>query len=103
LPTPEHTMSDCAGMLRVLGDQTRLAVVSQLFDHPLHVSEIQAQLGVEQSLLSHHLRVLRDAALVVAERDGKRVLYRVSRDVASRRSGGSLDFGCCRLTFNRTD
>lgn len=97
---PKANASDCAGMLRVLADQTRLAVVEQLLDGPLHVGQINARLGVEQSLLSHHLKVLRDAGLVLAERDGKAVLYRLAPQVAAVRRGRAIDLGCCRLSFD---
>jgi len=45
---------------------------------PQAVGELQSLLGVEQSALSHQLRTLRDAHLVVGERAGKRVIYRLT-------------------------
>lgn len=90
---------DCAELLKRLADPTRLAVVRLLLDGPRHVNELNAELDVEQSLLSHHLRVLRGAGLVESERDGKAVLYRLSPAVASRRRGQEIDLGCCRLSF----
>src|SRR5688572_15171792 len=65
----------CASLLKVLADETRLAVMEQLMAGPRHVGEINGPLAIEPSLLSHHLKVLRDAGLVTAERDGKQVLY----------------------------
>jgi ArsR family transcriptional regulator len=82
-----------------LADPTRLAIVAQLMEGPRHVGEINATLGVEQSLLSHHLRVLRDAHLVTAERDGKAVLYRLSRETRSAREGKAINLGCCLISF----
>lgn len=89
----------CSERLKVLADPTRLAVLRRLMDGPKHVGEINAGLGVEQSLLSHHLRVLRQAALVVAERDGKAVRYRLAPDVKHGRRGRGINLGCCTLTF----
>ncbi len=92
----------CAARLKTLSDETRLAVVRALMHGPRHVGELMQALDVEQSLLSHHLRVLRDARIVAAERDGKSVLYRlVSKTV----SGGGdartvLDLDCCRISFD---
>jgi len=94
----QATEVSCAAMLKVLADQTRLAVVEQLLDGPKHVGEINDTLGVEQSLLSHHLRVLRQAGLVEAERDGKQVLYRLSQE--TQRQGKALDLGCCLISFS---
>jgi len=86
-------------MLKVLADETRLAVVRQLLDGPRRVHELNEALGAEQSLLSHHLKVLRQARIVDAARDGKAVLYRLSPDVESRRRGKIIDLGCCSLSF----
>jgi len=89
----------CADLLKVLADDTRLAVVRQLMRGPKHVSEVNSALQVEPTLLSHHLKVLRDAGIVEAERDGKSVLYRLSPSVEAKRSGKGIDLGCCKLVF----
>jgi DNA-binding transcriptional ArsR family regulator len=89
----------CADLLKVLADQTRLAVVEQLLDGPRHVGEINAALHLEASLLSHHLRVLREAGLVTARRDGKAVLYQLAREVQVARKGKAINLGCCFLSF----
>ncbi len=88
----------CAGRLKALADETRLAVVRHLMKGPSHVGEIQSALGIEQSLLSHHLRNLRDAGIVESTRDGKAVLYRLLPGLDSSREG-IVDLGCCRLSF----
>ena len=92
--------NDCASALKVLADDTRLAVVEQLMEGPKHVGEINAALGVEQTLLSHHLRVLRDAGLVVSERDGKQVLYSLAKHVQGSRRGKAINLGCCKISFD---
>ncbi|MEX0717418.1 MAG: metalloregulator ArsR/SmtB family transcription factor [Planctomycetaceae bacterium] len=90
---------NCADLLKVLADETRLAVVRQLMDGPKHVGEINESLALEASLLSHHLKVLREAGLVVSQRDGKAVLYRLAPGVGSRRTGKAVDLGCCLISF----
>lgn len=92
----------CADKLKVLADTTRLAVVEKLLEGPAHVGELGAALGVEQSLLSHHLKVLREAGLVSAERDGKAVLYRVAPDTQRASRGKAIHLGCCRISFEPT-
>jgi ArsR family transcriptional regulator, nickel/cobalt-responsive transcriptional repressor len=89
----------CAKMLKVLADDVRLAVIEQLLEGPKHVGEINEQLGVEQTLLSHHLRVLREAGLVRSQRDGKSVLYRLAPAVEGARRGKAIDLGCCLISF----
>ena len=84
----------------MLADATRLSVVRELLEGPRHVGELNELVRVEQSLLSHHLRVLREAGLVEGERDGKAVLYRLAPDIS--RDGNSINLGCCRLSFEDT-
>jgi ArsR family transcriptional regulator len=89
----------CASLLKVLADDTRLAVVRQLMEGPKHVGEINESLQLEQSLLSHHLKVLREAGLVLSERDGKAVTYRLAPEMESARSGKAINLGCCLISF----
>ncbi|RCJ30077.1 ArsR family transcriptional regulator [Nostoc minutum NIES-26] len=90
---------DCSQRLKVLADETRLAVLKLLMNGPKHVREIKAVLGLEQSLLSHHLQVLRQAKFVIAQRDGKAVLYHLASEVEVT-TGNALNLGCCVLLFN---
>lgn len=90
----------CASLLKVLADDTRLAVVEQLMDGPKHVAEINEQLQIEQTLLSHHLRVLREAGLVESQRHGRGVLYRLAPSVRGSRKGRALNLGCCLISFS---
>ena len=91
--------TSCASRLKVLADETRLAVVEQLLGGPKHVGEINDSLRIEQSLLSHHLKVLREAGLVTSERDGKQVLYQLANPVRGKRKGRAVDLGCCMISF----
>src|SRR5947209_948240 len=73
--------SSCADKLKVLADPTRLAVIESLKGGAQHVGTLMKNLNVEQTLMSHHLKALRAAGLVVSERDGKAVLYRLAASV----------------------
>lgn len=89
----------CANLLKVLADETRLGVVQQLMNGPRRVAELKRNLGVEPTLLSHHLKILRQAGILESQRDGKSVLYRLAPAVESKRRGATLELGCCRLVF----
>ncbi len=93
----------CADLLKVLADETRLAVARELMRGERFAGDLCRSLEIEQSLLSHHLRILREAGIVESERHGKAVLYRLSPAVESKRRGDALDLGCCRLTFGGPD
>lgn len=88
----------CPELLKALADQTRLAVLLQLMHGPQHVQELNASLGVEQTLFSHHLKILRRMGFVTAERSGKGVLYQLASGVASEK-GDAINLGCCELKF----
>ncbi|MAE64284.1 MAG: ArsR family transcriptional regulator [Phycisphaeraceae bacterium] len=96
-----NASQDCAVRLKVLADPTRLAVLETLMEQSKHVGEINAELKIDQSLLSHHLKVLRDAGLVEATRDGKSVLYGLADGVEPRGATRAIDLGCCRLSFDQ--
>ena len=89
----------CVDIMKVLSDETRFAVLQRLLAGPLHVHEINEELGLDPTLLSHHLKVLREAALVTATRDGKQMLYGLSPGVRAGRDRRTLNFGCCKLQF----
>lgn len=89
----------CAQRLKVLAEAHRLAILRVLFTDPRHVAQINAALSLEQSLLSHHLRVLRREGLVESRRDGKAVLYQLAPGVQAQGSE-SINLGCCILTFS---
>ena len=90
----------CASVLKVLADETRLAVVESLLDGPKTVAEINDVLEVESTLLSHHLRALRDAGLVTRERHGRNASYALVPALLARRKGRAIDLGCCTLSFS---
>jgi DNA-binding transcriptional ArsR family regulator len=64
-----------AEVFRLLGDPTRLRIVFACLDRTIAVGDIAAELTLSPSLVSHHLRLLRSAHVVRAERQGKNVLY----------------------------
>ena len=61
--------------LRALADTTRLQVARLLVEGPFSVSEIQDVLGLGQSTVSHHLKVLADAGLLACRREGRLAWY----------------------------
>jgi ArsR family transcriptional regulator, nickel/cobalt-responsive transcriptional repressor len=91
--------SSCVELLKALADETRLGVVRELLRGERRVGELVDALGIEQSLLSHHLRILRDAGIVESERRGKAVVYRVAESAGLGAVGGGVDLGCCELRF----
>lgn len=74
----EVALERAVDILSCMAHPVRLAVLLRLHRvGPASVGELCEELGVEQSALSHHLRHLRATRLVEAERDGKRMIYRL--------------------------
>jgi len=69
-----------AEMFRLLGEPNRLSLVYACLDEPRSVQTLAADIDISMSLASHHLRLLRSARLLRAERRGKQVFY-VAADV----------------------
>jgi DNA-binding transcriptional ArsR family regulator len=83
---------------KVLGDKNRLAILKLLMKDRLPVGEIAGSLGIERTLVSHNLKVLRDEGLVTAERQGKEMVYSVA-DAIVLEKPETLDLECCQIRF----
>ncbi|MBQ1585699.1 MAG: winged helix-turn-helix transcriptional regulator [Ruminococcus sp.] len=71
---------ELADLFKVFGDSTRLRIMYAIADEELSVLSIAETLGMEQSTISHQLRVLRNNKLVRARRDGKQIYYTLDDD-----------------------
>ncbi len=63
-------MADVVRIFKALGDESRLRVVAALHGQRCCVCRLARTLDIPQPTLSHHLKILRDAGLVVGEKDG---------------------------------
>jgi ArsR family transcriptional regulator len=70
-------MKDMLKVFKALSDATRLRLVLLLMERDLCVCELVFILKMEQSRISHQLRVLRDADLVEDVREGRWMIYRI--------------------------
>ncbi|WP_022835868.1 ArsR/SmtB family transcription factor [Salisaeta longa] len=65
-------------LLKGFADETRLKILCLLRGREICVHEIVKALDVSQSAVSHQLRTLRDARLVVHRREGRHVYYQLA-------------------------
>lgn len=82
-----HEIEELAEIFKALSDPTRLRLIKLLSEcapgkcpGPLCVNALAHRVGVSQSAVSQHLRVLRQAGLVRGERRGYHVHYSLDRD-----------------------
>lgn len=71
----ENGLGLAAELFKVLGNESRLWLVRLLGGEPMTVSALTEATGMSQPLVSQHLRSLRQAGLVTAERRGKEMSY----------------------------
>lgn len=71
----EEEMNDLAELFKIFGDVTRIRILFSLFEAERSVNEIAEILDMTQSAVSHQLKILRQAKLVGARRDGKQIFY----------------------------
>ncbi len=74
VPTTEEFHS-AVGMLKLLGDETRLQVIWALLEGEHSVNELAEQVGAQPAAVSQHLAKLRLARLVRSRREGTRIFY----------------------------
>ncbi len=72
-----HKTDELAQVLKILAVGTRLRIIQILRGRTLCVGAIAAHLDVTQGAVSQHLRVMRDAALLIDEKRGYYVHYRL--------------------------
>ncbi len=80
----DQTLIEAAAIMKVLSDVNRLRVFSLLMEGDSCNCEMKEKLGLPSNLLSHHLRMLREAGLVSSRRDvkdGRWIYYAVDREM----------------------
>ena len=97
-----------SNICKALGDPKRIQILYALDEQPRNVSSLASTLDIPQPTISRHLAILRQRSLVVAERDGQMVIYRLAdrriidvldsmrtilRDSLERQSSALIDTG----------
>ena len=83
-PMPAEAADELASVFKALADPTRVAIVNRLAADECCVCDLTAAFELSQPTISHHLRILRDAGLVEAERRGTWAYYRVVPEAVER-------------------
>ena len=79
-----HDPDELARILKVLSVGTRVRIVHLLRGRALCVNALAARLDVTQGAVSQHLRIMRDAGLVIDEKRGYHVHYRLNEETLER-------------------
>ena len=76
----ELQLLQLAELYKMLGDSTRIRILDLLSRQELCVQDIAKGLTMNQSAISHQLRLLKQAALVKCRREGKSIFYSLADD-----------------------
>lgn len=73
----DDTLYYMSEFFRMFGDATRLKIINALMISEMCVCDISALVGMSQSVISHHLKILRQARVIKFRREGKIVYYSI--------------------------
>ena len=76
----EDELYDLAELFKIFGDSTRIRILYVLFESEVCVCDLAEMLHMNQSAISHQLRVLKANKLVKFRREGKTVFYSLADD-----------------------
>ncbi len=76
----EDELSDLAELFKVFGDSTRIRILYDLINGEKNVTEICADLEMNQSAISHQLKLLKSSKLIGSRREGKQMIYFLADD-----------------------
>ena len=71
----EDELYDLAELFKIFGDSTRIRILYVLFESEVCVCDLAEMLHMNQSAISHQLKILKQAKLVTGRREGKSVIY----------------------------
>ena len=104
--TPRPNATEVARWFHALADAVRVQIVELLSHKERCVCELEQVLGIAQSRLSFHLKVLKDAGLLADRKEGRWMYYNLERDTLDQiasytksvkpgKHAGSCTLACC--------
>src|SRR5262245_63707580 len=83
-PAPAADLSTIVTLFKGLADPTRLRMVAAMVERPRCGQDLAAEVGIAPATVSHHLKVLEKAGLLVETRQPPYVFYKVDLDALQR-------------------
>ncbi len=76
----DHSVQEISEFFSVFAQETRIKLISLLSISPLSVGEIGRALRMNQTTVSHQLRILKDRRIVASTRRGKEIVYAIASE-----------------------
>lgn len=87
-----------ARILRALGTQSRMQIIEILKEGPIDVGDLALRMGISQSAVSQHLKILKEMELVLDQRHSYFISYSLNPEALSRLE--EMFDAVCRITYN---
>lgn len=84
LEIQEWQAQGLAGFFKIFGDATRIKILFALLSSELCVGELAEVLNMNQSAISHQLRIIKESGLITSRREGQMVIYSLADDHVKR-------------------
>ena len=78
--TTDDILFDVAELFKVFGDSTRIRILYALYEKERNVNDISNALNMNQSAISHQLKILKTNKLIKSRRQGKTIFYSLNDD-----------------------
>lgn len=95
-----ESFEQSAKLLKKLSSGSKLDVIRFLLKGERAFKDIQDELKIEQSLLSHHLKELRDLQFLKSSKIGRKTIYSINTQYY-KKDEAAIDLGCCKLQFEK--
>jgi len=83
---------DFETVFKALGENTRIRIVKLLSVKPMYVCELESVLEMSQPRISQHLRILKQAGLLLMKKEGQRAVYSLNESAFEGWINGFTDF-----------
>lgn len=94
----DQAIRDITEFFSVFSHETRIKIISLLSISPLSVGEIGRALKLNQTTVSHQLRILKDRRIIIGNRRGKEIVYAISNQGIN-----EILFQAVKATESRTE
>lgn len=87
----KNSLKNMSSFFYGFSDDTRLKIIILLSIKPLCVGEIQSVLDINQTTISHQLKILKSLNIVACDRDGKKMFYYIKNSSIENVLNASVD------------
>jgi DNA-binding transcriptional ArsR family regulator len=94
------TNLDPSVLFGIIGEKSRLEILRLCLSEEVSTEELLFKTKLEKTLLSKHLRVLRDANVLISRRQGRRVSYRINPQIKKENLPSGISFHCCEIQLH---